>query len=52
MPERKAALIDALEAYILDALKNPTSPGNKVELVPELIGILSSLSGLQFHQDV
>lgn len=47
--ENSNELISALEAYILDTLKNPTSPGNKVELVPELIGVLNNLSGFRYH---
>lgn len=33
-------VIEAIKEYILTALKNPTSPGYKVELVPELVRIL------------
>lgn len=37
-------VIAAMEDYILASLKKPTSPGSKVELVPELVRVLNEIN--------
>ena len=37
-------LVEAIETYVISTLKDPTGPGAKVELVPELVRALNEIS--------